>query len=82
MTSGVSASLAIHGGRPVRERMLPYGGQWVDESDIQEVVRVLQSDRLTTGPLVEEFERSFATLGSGRDAFFGELCANFIHLGL
>jgi perosamine synthetase len=40
--------------------MLPYGRQWIDEDDIEAVVRVLRSDWLTTGPMVEEFERSLA----------------------
>ena len=39
---------------------LPYGRQIVDEDDIKEVIEVLRSDWLTTGPKVEEFEESFA----------------------
>ncbi len=35
---------------------IPYGRQTIDEDDIQAVVEVLQSDYLTTGPKVEEFE--------------------------
>src|ERR1039457_3007442 len=34
---------------------LPYGRQWVDESDIQAVAEVLRSEFLTCGPRVEEF---------------------------
>jgi perosamine synthetase len=41
-------------------RPLPYGRQEIDEDDIAEVVAVLRSDWLTTGPKVEEFERVFA----------------------
>lgn len=52
--------LAIHGGRPVRSTLLPYGRQGVDEADIQAVVDVLRSDWLTTGPKVSEFEEAFA----------------------
>jgi perosamine synthetase len=52
--------LAIHGGTPVREKLLPYGRQSVDEADIQAVVEVLRSDWLTTGPKVAEFEEAFA----------------------
>lgn len=54
------ADLAIEGGRPVRETLLPYGRQCVDEEDIQAVVAVLRSDWLTTGPKVREFEEAFA----------------------
>ena len=52
--------LAIHGGKPVRDKMLPYGRQWVDEDDIRAVVEVLRSDWLTTGPTVSAFEEAFA----------------------
>jgi len=52
--------LAIHGGVPVRPKMLPYGRQWLDEGDIEAVVRVLRSDWLTTGPKIAEFEEAFA----------------------
>jgi perosamine synthetase len=52
--------LAINGGTPVRARLLPYGRQAVDESDIQAVAEVLRSDWLTTGPRVKEFEKTFA----------------------
>src|SRR6266498_2602403 len=54
------STLAIHGGKPVRDILLPYGRQSVDEDDIQAVVDVLKSDWLTTGPKVGEFEERFA----------------------
>jgi len=53
-------TLAIHGGTPVRERLLPYGRQSLNEEDIQAVVEVLRSDWLTTGPKVGEFEERFS----------------------
>jgi perosamine synthetase len=40
--------------------MLPYGRQAISEDDIQAVVEVLRSDWLTTGPMVERFERAVA----------------------
>ena len=52
--------LALHGGTPVRSRMLPYGRQWIDDADVEAVTRVLRSDWLTTGPAVDAFERAFA----------------------
>ncbi len=39
---------------------IPYGRQSVDEKDIQAVMEVLQSDYLTTGPKVAEFEKKVA----------------------
>ena len=53
-------TLALLGGRPVRERMLPYGRQHVDESDIRAVVETLRGDWLTNGPAVARFEEAFA----------------------
>lgn len=38
--------------------MIPYGHQWIDEDDIKEVLKVLNSDLLTTGPKVGEFEKA------------------------
>ena len=52
--------LAIDGGTPVRETLLPYGRQSISEEDIQAVVEVLRSDWLTTGPKVAEFEEALA----------------------
>jgi len=53
-------TLALHGGRPVRPTMLPYGRQQVSEGDVAAVVEVLRSPWLTTGPKVSEFERECA----------------------
>src|SRR3954452_16056392 len=53
-------ALALHGGNPVRNTLLPYGRQSIDESDIAAVVETLRSDWLTTGPKVGEFEEAFA----------------------
>ncbi len=60
-----SQNLAIDGGRPVREQMLPYGRHSITEDDIAAVVAVLQSDWLTAGPRVEQFEGALAeTVGA------------------
>jgi UDP-4-amino-4,6-dideoxy-N-acetyl-beta-L-altrosamine transaminase len=39
---------------------LSYGRQWIDDSDIAEVVNVLKGDWLTQGPAVERFEKALA----------------------
>jgi len=54
------ASLALYGGPPVRDVLLPYGRQSIEEDDIQAVNTVLRSDWLTTGPNVAVFEESVA----------------------
>lgn len=56
----MTSALAINGGSPVRNTVLPYGRQWIDDDDISAVVDVLRSDWLTTGPKVSEFEEAFA----------------------
>lgn len=52
--------LAIFGGKPVREKMLPYGRQFIGQDDIDAVVEVLKSDYITTGSKIDEFEKEFA----------------------
>jgi len=39
-----------------QKKYFPYGHQWIDDSDIKEVVKVLKSDFITQGPKVEKFE--------------------------
>lgn len=50
---------AIEGGKPIRERFLPYGTQWFDEKEINEVVDSLKSSWITTGPKMQFFEEKF-----------------------
>jgi perosamine synthetase len=61
-------ALAMQGGKPVRDTLLPYGRQSIDEQDIQAVVETLRSDWLTTGPKVAEFEEAFAARVGARHA--------------
>lgn len=53
-------NLAINGGQPVRNKLLPYGSQWIDSEDIEAVVSVLKSDYITQGPNIRQFEQSVA----------------------
>jgi perosamine synthetase len=61
-------AFALHGNKPVREKLLPYGRQSLDDADIAAVVEVLKSDWLTTGPKVAEFEERFAAWVGSRHA--------------
>lgn len=54
--------LAIDGGTPVRKGMLQYGRQSIGEDDIRAVIDVLESDWLTTGPKVKEFEEALSSV--------------------
>ncbi|MFB3114827.1 MAG: UDP-4-amino-4,6-dideoxy-N-acetyl-beta-L-altrosamine transaminase, partial [Nitrospirales bacterium] len=48
--------------------MIPYGRHSIDEVDIAAVVAVLQSDWLTTGPTLLEFEKAVAHMVDTREA--------------
>lgn len=60
--------LAVDGGPPVRDRMLPYARHTVDDDDVRAVEEALRSDWLTTGPAVEAFERAVADYVGARHA--------------
>src|SRR6266705_2695219 len=45
---------------PMSRTFLPYGRQTIEVDDVDAVVAALRSDFLTTGPLVEAFEKLFA----------------------
>ena len=50
---------AIEGGKPVRETFLPYGTQWINNKEINEVIDSLKSNWITTGPKMKKFEENF-----------------------
>jgi UDP-4-amino-4,6-dideoxy-N-acetyl-beta-L-altrosamine transaminase len=41
-------------------KKIPYGRHHIDKKDIEEVVKVLKSDWLTQGPMIEKFEKQVA----------------------
>jgi UDP-4-amino-4,6-dideoxy-N-acetyl-beta-L-altrosamine transaminase len=62
--------------------MLPYGRQSIDSTDIAAVVEALQSDFLTGGPRVDEFERRFADRIGARHAVAVSNATAALHLAL
>ena len=60
--------LAINGGKPVFEKRVGYGHQYVDDADIQAVVDVLKSDFLTCGPKIEEAEAKLCKITGAKYA--------------
>ncbi|MBU5441013.1 UDP-4-amino-4,6-dideoxy-N-acetyl-beta-L-altrosamine transaminase [Paenibacillus sp. MSJ-34] len=46
---------------PIREKLLAYGQQWIDDDDIAAVVEVLRGDYITQGPKIHEFEQKIAS---------------------
>jgi UDP-4-amino-4,6-dideoxy-N-acetyl-beta-L-altrosamine transaminase len=47
---------------------LPYGRQSISEADIEAVVETLRSEFLTTGPMVERFEKALAETVGAKEA--------------
>jgi len=60
--------LAINGGKPVFEKKIGYGHQYIDDADIQAVVAVLKSDFLTCGPKIEEAEKKLCEITGAKYA--------------
>jgi UDP-4-amino-4,6-dideoxy-N-acetyl-beta-L-altrosamine transaminase len=47
-------------------KFIPYGRQWIDEADKQAVAAVLESDYLTQGPAIEQFEEAIKSITGAR----------------
>jgi len=61
-------ALAINGGKPIFEKKIGYGHQYIDDADIQAVVDVLKSDFLTCGPKIEEAEQKLCEITGAKYA--------------
>jgi UDP-4-amino-4,6-dideoxy-N-acetyl-beta-L-altrosamine transaminase len=42
----------------ILKRYIPYGHQYIDKNDIESVIEILQSDFITQGPKIKEFEEA------------------------
>lgn len=62
------SELAIFGGKPVFEKKIGYGHQYIDDADIQAVVDVLKSDYLTCGPKIDEAEAKLCEITGAKHA--------------
>ena len=61
------------------QSFLPYGKQLIDQEDIDAVTNVLKSDYLTEGPLIDEFEKTFAkNVGSNTPLYAQVVQQDFI----
>ena len=61
---------------------LPYGRHTIDDADVAEVVRVLRSDWLTTGPDVEAFEKALAQYVGAKHAIAVNSATSALHLAM
>lgn len=64
---------AIEGGKPVREKKLYYGHQYLDDADYKAVEDVLKSDYLTCGPKITELEDKLCKITGAKHAV---VCSN------
>jgi len=62
------------------KKMIPYGKQDISQDDIDAVVKVLQSDWLTQGPKVPEFERTLASYCSAKHAVAVNSATSALHI--
>ena len=60
--------LAIFGGKPVREKPIYYGRQYIDQDDIDAVVASLKSDLITTGPQAAKLEQKLCEITGAKYA--------------
>lgn len=78
----MAESLAIDGGKPVREKMLLFGAPNFGEEEIAEVVDTLKSGWISTGPKTAKFEREFADYVGAKYAVGLNSCTAGLHLSL
>lgn len=70
MTKGILKmdELAILGGKPIFDKKISYGHQYIDEDDIKAVTEVLKSDFLTCGPKIGEAEAKLCRITGAKHA--------------
>lgn len=60
--------LAINGGAPVRDTVIGYGRQYIDDADVAAVVETLKSPALTCGPKITELEKKLCEVTGAKYA--------------
>lgn len=74
------STLAIMGGKPVREDKIFYGKQTIEQDDIQAVVETLSSPYITCGPKVTEFEKRLCEVTGAKYALVVSSGTAALHL--
>ena len=78
----MSTELATRGGRPVRKEFLPFALPLLGEEEKQEVLKVLESGWITTGPRTFEFENNIAAYVGASHAIALSSCTAALHVSL
>ncbi len=63
-------------------KKIPYGRQHIDQNDLDAVISTLQSDYLTQGPKVQEFEQKFAQYVGAKYAVAVNNATSGLHLSV
>lgn len=74
--------LAIDGGKPQREKMLPFGAPFFGQEEFDEVLDTLKSGWISTGPKTKQFETEFAAYVGANYAVGLNSCTAGLHLSL
>ena len=74
--------LALDGGRPVREKFLPFGLPLIGEEEMAEVRATMESGWLTTGPRTQQFGKDLAAYVGAKHAIPLNSCTGALHLAL
>lgn len=78
----MNAQLASQGGRPQRKDFLPYALPLLGEEEKREVMKVLESGWITTGPRTFEFEKEIAAYVGAPHAIALSSCTAALHVSL
>ncbi|MDN5249890.1 UDP-4-amino-4,6-dideoxy-N-acetyl-beta-L-altrosamine transaminase [Betaproteobacteria bacterium LSUCC0117] len=60
--------------------MIPYGRQHITEDDIEEVVKILKSEYLTQGPVVQKFEDAISNYTSAKHSVAFNSATSALHV--
>ena len=60
--------------------LIPYGKHYIDNEDIKNVTKILKSNNLTQGPIIEKLEKKFAKYVGSKYAVAVSSCTAGLHL--
>lgn len=82
MSPTAKEKLALEGGKPTRKEFLHFHRPCIEAEEEAEVLAVLRSGWLTTGPRTKQFEADFAKYTCAAHAVALNSCTAGLHLGL
>jgi dTDP-4-amino-4,6-dideoxygalactose transaminase len=78
----MSEKPAIAGGKPVSENYIVFGKPEIRDAEINEVIKVLKSGWIGTGPVTKKFEEKFSNYIGCKHAIALNSCTAALHLSL